>query len=139
MHDLDHEQIDGLVRLLDAEHGVCHNVGELVCHLAVDLRGKGCSRNAQEQLAVDFLHDLELIKKVDSEVSGGFVALGDKLRVQSLTDKSFRLSEKLSSQKDIRRRTISNDIVLCSRAPSNHRSGWVLDLHLAKQNIPVLG
>jgi hypothetical protein len=63
-HDFNHVQIWLCGRLVDREYGINNVGGQLFGERAVDLGRERGSRDREEEFAVDFLGELELVKEL---------------------------------------------------------------------------
>lgn len=70
---------------------------------------------------------------------GNVKTVRDDARVQAFGNVSICLLQELAHKEDNRGRTIAADVVLCRRGSCNHHCSRVLNLHLAEENVAVLG
>lgn len=69
----------------------------------------------------------------------GLKSLTENSRVDSFLDIPLCLLEELADEEHNAGGSITTLIVLRNGSPCNHRSSWILDLHLCKQHFTVLG
>jgi hypothetical protein len=68
VHDLDHVQVDGLLRLLDAEDGVRDNLRQLIGHRQLELGAEGSAGYVNKHLPVvgkSGLNDLDVVEYLE--------------------------------------------------------------------------
>jgi hypothetical protein len=64
LHNLNHVQVGFSGGLVDGKDGIDNVRGELGCQCRVELRGKRCTRDVEEEFSVDVLGKLERVKEL---------------------------------------------------------------------------
>lgn len=154
LHDLDHVEVRLGGGLVDSENGIDDIGREALGQAGAEFCGKGGSGDGEEELAVDFAGELELIEELreSANVQGhskgnanlerlvlrNLEPVCDDARVQTLLDIAIRLLQQLTDEQHHRCCTIAANVVLRRRGPSNHDRGGVLYLHLTEEDIAIL-
>mmetsp|Transcript_16185 Transcript_16185/g.48159 ORF Transcript_16185/g.48159 Transcript_16185/m.48159 type:complete len:534 (-) Transcript_16185:26-1627(-) len=140
VHDLNHVEVERLAILAHHEHRVGHDARQLVSQCLVQLGTQRRARDARQQLAVSgFGRGLERLQELKCCGLGGVKALYQYSWVRSLGQVALRLLHELADQQYCRCRAVPRHVILCDRGARNHNGSGILDLHLAKQHVAVLG
>lgn len=76
--------------LIDGENSIDNVWCQLRCEASVELGGQGCARNIEEELAVDFLGELEIVEKLSHSQQGGATM---RSRNHTLSASAFAMSK----------------------------------------------
>ena len=105
--------------LVDGEHGVDADVGELAGHLGVQLSVEGGLGDLDEDVPLLLLgeRDLHLVEDGQRLLLARLEALGDDARVQVVGDVQLRLLQELPDEQHCRGRAVARHVILGGRRP----------------------
>merc|ERR1719431_2015031 len=141
LHQLHHVQVNGLVVNLDRLHSVHNKWGELGCELRMDFGAKTGGRDVSQDvfLFITSQVNLHVVQDLQSLFLSLVKPFSDDPWVKTLGDVEVCLLQILPYQEDGGGCSISSDVILGCGSPGNKAGCWMLDLHLMKQHISILG
>ena len=107
--------------LVDGEHGVDADVGELVGHLGVQLRVEGGLRNLDEDVPLLRLRQryLHLVEDLQRLLFSSLKALRDDARVQVVGNVQLRLLQELPDEENRGSGAVAGHVILGGKSIEN--------------------
>lgn len=138
VHQFYHVKVNFVVSS-DLQDCISDDLCKLLSQFGMDLGHERCSCNLNQCLSVHLLLDLDGLKELQSLILGHLNSIDQHSWMHRLSKVLFSLPQQLSNEEHISSGAIANNVILSSSCSCNHGGSRVLDLHLVKKDIAILG